>query len=109
MPRRLLRTEDGTENRLEPINGNSILPRTNFQGEKLVLANENSVGAKVQLRDAVRRRPCKLTHTHHEEQIESCPGTLWEEDPQSQKTPQGGREELSTQPWQLRTQSYCVE
>ena len=40
-----------TENRLESINGNSILPGTNFQGEKLVLATENSVGAMVQLRE----------------------------------------------------------
>ena len=40
---------------------------------------------------------------NHEEQIETCPVTLWEEDPQSLETPQGGREELHTQPWQLRT------
>ena len=51
MTRRLLRTKDRTENRLELINGNSILPGTNFQGEKLVLATENFVGAMVQLRE----------------------------------------------------------
>ena len=47
--------------------------------------------------------------SNHEEQIESCFGTLLEEDPQSQETPQGGREEIRTQPWGLRTQSCLVE
>ena len=46
-----MRTKDRTENRLELINGNSILPGTNFQEEKLVLATENSVALTVQLRD----------------------------------------------------------
>ena len=126
MPRRLLRTEDRSENRLESINGNSILLGTNFQGEKPVLATENSVE-----REAVWRRPCTQTHTqrrlklqeyelkreqrdeeeadsNHEGQTESCLGTLWEADPQSQETPQGGREELHTQPRRLITQS-CHE
>ena len=40
-----------TENRLESINRNKILPGINFQGEKLVLATKNSVGATVQLRE----------------------------------------------------------
>ena len=40
-----------SKNRLESINGKSILPGTNFQGEKLVPATENSVGATVQLRE----------------------------------------------------------
>ena len=51
MPWRLLRTEDRSENRLEMINGNSILLGTNFQGEKLVLATNNSVRATVELRE----------------------------------------------------------
>ena len=55
MPRRLLRTKDRPENRLEWINGNSILPGTNFQGEKLVLVTENSVGAMVELRERLYR------------------------------------------------------
>ena len=54
-PRRLLRTEDRSKNRLESINGNSILLGTNFQGEKLVLATENSVGAAVELRERLYR------------------------------------------------------
>ena len=55
MPRRLLRTEDRSENRLELINGHSILLGTNLQGEKLVLATENSVGATVELRERLYR------------------------------------------------------
>ena len=51
MPRRLLRTEDRSKKRLESINRNSILLGTNFQGKKLVLATENSVGATVELRE----------------------------------------------------------
>ena len=46
-----MRTEDRFENRLEKINGNSILLGTNLQGEKLVLATVNSVGATVGLRE----------------------------------------------------------
>ena len=42
---------DRSENRLESITGNSILLGTNFQGEKLVLATENSVGIMVELRE----------------------------------------------------------
>ena len=42
---RLLRKEDRSENRLESING------SNFQGEKLVLVTENSVGATIDLRE----------------------------------------------------------
>ena len=49
-PRRLLRIEDRTENRFEAINQNRILPGTYFQGEKIILATENSVGSTVQLR-----------------------------------------------------------
>ena len=83
-------------------------------------------------REAVWRRPCAQTHTqrrlklqeyelkreqrdeeeadsNHEGQTESCLGTLWEADPQSQETPQGGSEEGLTQPGQLRTQSCCVK
>ena len=51
MLRRLLRTEDRSENRLESINGNNILLGTNFQGEKLVQATENSLGVTVELRE----------------------------------------------------------
>ena len=51
MRRRLLRTKDRSENRLESINGNSALPGTNFQGQKLVLATENSVGATIEPRE----------------------------------------------------------
>ena len=103
-------------------NRNSILPETNFQGEKFVLWTENSVGAMVELRDRVvwkcpheqtrnqhrlklqehelKREQCdeEEAESNHEEQIESCPGILWEADPQSQETPHGGREELRTQP-----------
>ena len=48
-----MRTKDRSENRFESINGDSILPETNFQGEKLVLATENSVGATVELRESL--------------------------------------------------------
>ena len=131
MPRRLLRTEDRTENRLESINGNSILFGTNFQGEKLVLATENSLGAMIELREreAVWRRSLKQTRTQwslklqehqlkgdqrDEEEaelnpkgkIEFCPETLWEVDRQSQETVQ---EEPLTQPRRLRTQSCHKE
>ena len=34
--------------------------------------------------------------SNHDGQTESCSGTLWEADRQSQETPQGGREELHT-------------
>ena len=54
-PRRLVRTEDRSENRFETINGHSILLGTNLQGEKLVLATENSVGATVELRERLYR------------------------------------------------------
>ena len=47
--------------------------------------------------------------SNHKEQIESSPGTLWKADPQSQETPQGGQEELHTQPRRLRTQSRHEE
>ena len=124
-----MRTEDRSENRLESINGNSILLGTNFQGKNLVLASENSVGATVELRERLyggeqtrTQRRLKLqehklkreqhdeeeAESNHEEQIKSCPGTLWEADPQSQETPQGGREEFRTQPRRLRTQ-FCHE
>ena len=50
-----MRTEDRSVNRLETIKGHSILLGTNRQGEKLVLAAENSVGATVELRDWLYR------------------------------------------------------
>ena len=46
-----MRTKDRSKNKLETINGNSILLGTNFHGEKLVLGTENSVGATVELRE----------------------------------------------------------
>ena len=49
--RRLLRIDHRTEDRFEAINGNSICPGTNFQGEKFILGTENSVGSRVQLRE----------------------------------------------------------
>ena len=95
---------------------------------------ENFEGARIQLREleAVWGHPCKQTCTqwrqklqehelkreqcddeeeesNHQEQIESCSGNLWEGDPQSRETPQGGREEFCTQPWQPRTLSSLVE
>ena len=51
MPRRLLRIEARSKNRFEWINRNSILPEPNFQGEKFVLATDNSVGATIELRE----------------------------------------------------------
>ena len=50
-----MRTEDRSKNRLELINGISILLGTYFQGEKLVLATENSVRATVELRERLYR------------------------------------------------------
>ena len=57
-PRRLLRTEDMSENRLESINENSILLGTNFKGEKkLVLATETEDrGFIIGHRDNLERR-----------------------------------------------------
>ena len=49
--RRLLRVEDMSKNRFELISKNSILTGTNFQGEKFVLATDNSVGATIELRE----------------------------------------------------------
>ena len=46
-----MRTKDRSENRLESINENSIVPGTSFQGEKLVLATKNSVVDMVQQRE----------------------------------------------------------
>ena len=46
-----MRIKDRSENRFELINRNSILPGTNFQREKFVLAIENSVWATVELRE----------------------------------------------------------
>ena len=43
-----MRIEDRSENRFKSINRNSILPGTNFQGEKFVLATDNSVGATIE-------------------------------------------------------------
>ena len=49
-PRSLLRIEDRSKNRLESINVNSFLLKTNFQREKLV-GTVNSVGAMEELRE----------------------------------------------------------
>ena len=51
-----MKTEDRSENRLELINGNSILLGTNFQGE--LCRGQGRVK-----RETVWRRPCKQTHT----------------------------------------------
>ena len=46
-----MRTEDRSKNRLESINGNSILLGTIFQEENLVLATENSIGTMAELKE----------------------------------------------------------
>ena len=128
-----MRTEDRSENRLESINGNSILLGTNFQGEKLVLATDYSVGATVELRERLyggflankhilngmlklqehklkgEQRDEEEAELNHEGHIEFCQGTLWEGDQQSQETLQGGRKKPRTQPWRPRTQSRQKE